>query len=151
MKKKKKVSRRSSFEYRDDRSRELLEVFNRELGTRLFEPVQSVLCRVVNMPSSRFWVSEERAARVVSAMLRGKGGGVRSALRREMYEEIARRCASLREEHPDWSVSTCVWHVVSRPAPKFYLSVESAHTLIINARKQCIEERMQRLQHLLSA
>ena len=77
MKKKMKVSRRSSFEYRDDRSRELLEVFNRELGTRPFESVKSVLARVVNMPSSRFWVSEERAFRVVSAMLRGKRGGGR--------------------------------------------------------------------------
>lgn len=151
MKKMKKVSRRSSFEYRDDRSRELLEVFNRELGTRLFESVKSVLERVVNMPSSRFWVSEERAFRVVSAMLRGKGDGGRCALRREMYEEIARRCEALSESHPDWPLCVCVWHVVSHPAPKFYLSVESAQTIIAEARKQCIKERMQRLQRLLSA
>ena len=151
MKKTKKVSRRSSFEYRDDRSMELLEVFNRELGTMLFESVASVVNRVVNMPSSRFWVSEERAMRVVSAMLRGKYDGGRSALRREMYEEIARRCEALGHEHPDWPLSARVWYVVNRPAPKFYLSVETAHTIILAARKQCIEERMQRLRHLLSA
>ena len=151
MKKKMKVSRRSSFEYRDDRSRELLEVFNRELGTRPFESVKSVLGRVVNMPSSRFWVSEERAFRVVSAMLRGKGDGGRCLLRREMYEEIARRCVSMREEHPEWPLCMCVWYVVCRPAPKFYLSVETAHTIITETRRQCIRERMQRLQHLLSA
>lgn len=150
-KKMKKVSRRSSFEYRDDRSQELLEVFNREVGTRLFESVESVVRRVVDMPSSRFWVSEERAMRVVSAMLRGKGDGGCRALHREMYEEIARRCENLRREHPDWPLRACVWYVVNRPAPKFYLSAETAHTIIIKARKQCIRERMQRLQHWLSA
>lgn len=143
--------RRSHFEYGDDRSRDLLAVFNRELGTHLFENVTSVIRRVVNMPSRRFWVSEERAFRVVSALLRGKTALRGGTLRREMYEEIARRTRAFMREHPGWPMRESVWHVVNSPAPKFYLSVESAHTIIVKERKRCVHEKMQRLQHWVSA
>ena len=151
MEKKRKISRRSAFEYSDDRSRDLLEVFNRELGTRLFESVESVVARVVNMPSRRFWVSEERAMRVVSSMMRGKHDGGRRRLHREMYEEIARPCEALGREHPDWPLGDRICHVINRPAPKFYLSVETAHTIIIQARRQCTIEQLQRRELLASA
>ena len=144
-------SHRTSFEYSEDRARNLLEVFNREFEICDCLGMMDVLRIVVNCPARRFWVSEERAMRVVSAILRGKGDGGCRALHREMYEEIARRCENLRREHPDWPLRACVWYVVNRPAPKFYLSAETAHTIIIKARKQCIRERMQRLQHWLSA
>ena len=50
----KRKTRRTLFEYRDDRSRELLHVFNEELGRSSYDNVVDVLRRVVSHPCSRF-------------------------------------------------------------------------------------------------
>lgn len=83
--------------------------------------------KIVNSPSPRFWVSVERAAAVVSAMLRGKP--VLQPMRqskREMFEEIYRRFIALKERHPDWYLYELVAEVVHSPAPKFYMEPSSA-------------------------
>ena len=92
------------------------EIRLREIGEKL-----------VNSPSPRFWVSEERAAAVVSAILRGKP--VLDAMRptkREMFEEIHRRVLALRSLHPAWNLSQLIFKVVNSPAPKFYMKPSSA-------------------------
>ena len=71
MKKARRTTRRSLFEYRDDRNRDLLEAFKRELGRVEGESLDDVLQRAVDSPARRFWVSEERALRVVLALPRG--------------------------------------------------------------------------------
>lgn len=142
MESKRRMLRRSSFEYRRKRDRELLEMFNRELGSSPGETVDAVLRRVVDSPSCRFWVSEERALRVVSSMQRHPlpPGG----LRREMFEEIRRRCEQLALEHPDWSLSERVYHVVGNEAPRFYLSPDRAHVIICKERRRWRRELSRR-------
>jgi hypothetical protein len=83
--------------------------------------------KIVNSPSPRFWVSEERAAAVVSAIMRGKP--VLETMRpskREMFQEIHRRVIILRGQHPDWHLSELIYDVVNSPAPKFYMEASSA-------------------------
>ena len=150
MGKNKKVSRRTAFEYRDDRGRDLLEVFNQELGKHDHELVEDVVRRTVNRPARRFWVSEERAMRVVSEMQRKPLSTRCHPLKREMYEEINRRSQAVGRKHPKWPLSRCVFWVVNQPAPKFFLSVSSAHAIILEERKRCAKENMRRLRHLLS-
>ncbi len=140
-----RVDRCLSFEYRRERDRELLELFNRELGNQPGESVEEVLRRVVEKPSRRFWVSEERARRVVSAMSRHPLPSGGSEERREMFEEIRRRCDLLAVEHPDWSLSERVYHVVCREAPRFYLSVHRAHAIICKERRRWRAEISRRL------
>ncbi len=147
----KRKTRRTLFEYRDDRSRELLHVFNEELGRSSYDNVVDVLRRVVSRPCSRFWVSEERAFRIVSSMRRRPLPSNYHPLKRAMYEEINRRCEQLSLSHPDWPLSRCVYHVVSHEAPKFYLSVASAHALICKERNRCRVAHLLKLRRLLSA
>ena len=145
MEKTKRVSRRTAFEYGDDRSRELVEVFNSELGKDPGEPIEAVLERTVNHASRRFWVSEERALRVLNAMKRDASANTGHALKREMYDELRRRCEQIALEHPDWTMSQVVCHAVSQEAPKFYLSASSAHAIICKERVRCARERLERL------
>jgi hypothetical protein len=63
MKKQMKRTRRATFEYHADRSRELLKVFNEELGFSHYDSVLDVVQRVVNRPSSRFWVPRSALVR----------------------------------------------------------------------------------------
>ena len=135
-------SARSSFEYRDDRARDLHEVFKRELGLVPGENMLHLLQRVVNSPSRRFWVSEERAFRIVSSMMRRGLPPHCPALKREMFEEIARRAELLLKVHPDWPLSRRVYYVVNGRAPKFYISVKRAHAIICKERVRCEKERM---------
>ena len=143
--------RRSSFEYREEKRRNLLEVFNSELGKDVQDNVEDVLRRVVDRPSRRFWVSEERAQRVISLMERTHMPPPCKGLRREMYEEIWRRCMFLLKKHPDWPLSRRVFYVVNHEAPKFYLTVDHAHHLICEEKAVCRIEQMRRLRRFLSA
>jgi hypothetical protein len=143
--------RRSSFEYRDDRNRNLLKVFMRELGRVNGESLDDVLQRTVDSPARRFWVSEERALRVVSAMRRHPLPAYCHPLKREMFEEISRRSQALAVRHPEWPFSRCVYHVVNREAPKFYLSPDRAHVIICEERRRCKREQMMRFRRLISA
>ena len=72
-------------------------------------------------------------------------------LKREMFEEISRRCEALAESHPEWQLSRCVYYVVNHEAPKFYLTAIRAHVIICEERRRCKAEMMKRLQRMVSA
>ena len=79
------------------------------------------------MPCSRFWVSEERATAVISAMLRGQP--ILDTMRptkREMFLEIFRRVEEKQKEFPDMPLCDIVFFVVNSPAPKFYMKPKHA-------------------------
>lgn len=145
MNKKNVRATRSLFEYRDDRARDLHEVFKREFGAVPGEDIKSLMRRVVNSPSRRFWVSEECAFRTVSSMLHSGMHSRCSSIKREMFEEISRRCRQLLDTHPDWPLSRCVYYVVNRSAPKFYLSAKRAYSIILRERERCEREKIQTL------
>lgn len=110
-----------------ERNAALLNAYRRQIEAVPFVRLGDIGPKIVNSPAPRFWVSEERAAAVVSALLRGKP--VLDTMRpskREMFEEIFRRVLDLREAHPDWRLSRLVFEVVNSPAPKFYMEPSSA-------------------------
>lgn len=92
-------------------------------------------------PRPRFRVSEERAAAVVSAIMRGKP--VLDTMRpskREMFEEIHRRVLALKASHPDWHLSELIYEVVNSPAPKFYMEASSALERLFKIRNGWYDE-----------
>ena len=149
--KKNRIPRRTTFEYGDDRAHDLFKVFKREFEICDCLGMIDVLKIAVDCPAERFWVSEERALRVVSSMYRRPLPPMCNRLKREMFEEIKRRCEQLLDVHPDWPLSRRVYYVVGRPAPKFYLSVSSAHAILTEYQRKCRKEQMQRLQRFVRA
>lgn len=137
------------FEYEDERNKDLMRAYKEQLALRENKDLQAVLNRVVEMPSKRFWVSEERAAIVISEMKRGKGLKIKGKVKREMYHEIFRRVEELQRKHPGMSVYDLTFMVVTGPAPKFYLTPGSAKVIIHKVKKQWYEERKRRLRHCL--
>ena len=101
------------------------------------------------MPSRRFWVSDIRAALIISAMMRGKTDlSTMCPLKKEMYEEIYNRVFKLQEEYPELTNSELCAKVIAQPAPKFYLTPGSAKVMVCKARKQWIQEKWKRLRLL---
>lgn len=110
-----------------ERNAALLKAYREQIDAADFIRLREIGEKIVNSPSPRFWVSEERAAAIVSAIMRGKP--VLDTMRptkREMFEEIHRRVIALKELHPHWQMCQLISKVVNSPAPKFYMEVSSA-------------------------
>lgn len=84
-------------EFTDERNDELMRAFREAINKRTFIDITEISEEVVNMPCSRFWVSEERAMVVVAALIKGKP--VLDAMRpskREMFQEIYNRVLAMQ-------------------------------------------------------
>ena len=87
--------------------------------------------QLVNMPAERFWVSEQRAAIVVSELMRGRPLPLYTRpTKREMYLEILRRYKELRKTNPNASIIDLTTMIVYSPAPKFYMAPRFAMEII---------------------
>lgn len=136
----------SNMEYSRERMADLMRAYDDYIASCRHIRMTDVYSAVVNRPAARFWVSDVRAALVVSAMQRSEADLAGMwALKREMYEEIYRRVQALRSLHPELSTSELCAMVVQQPAPKFYLTAGSAKIMICKARKRWLEEKRKRL------
>lgn len=113
--------------FTQERNDALLKAYREQVGTTRFVRLNEIGEKIVNSPSPRFWVSEERAAAVVSAIMRGKPVlKMMRPTKRAMFEEIHRRVVALKKKHPDWHLCQLIFEVVNSPAPKFYMEASSA-------------------------
>lgn len=113
------------------RNRELMRSYRHVLSKSQFIVRREVCAKVADSPCSRFWVSEERATAVVSALLRGHYAlDNMNPLKREMFMEIFKRVQVLRTQRPKEPLFDIVMEVVNSPAPKFYMTPDSVVQII---------------------
>ncbi len=112
----------SILDFTKQRNAELMRVYRDRLAEASIIVMPVIFQLVADSPASRFWVSEERAAIVISAMAAGKPMPRMRSNKREMFEEIYRRYLLMRKDYPDKSVYELVTKIVNQPAPKFYLT-----------------------------
>lgn len=135
----------STIEYAQERIDDLMKAYFSYLSTCSRISMPDVFEHVVNMPASRFWVSEPRASVVISKILHGDDLHDMRPTKREMFFEIYRRFLPLYKENPDTPISQLVGIVIEQPAPKFYLAPGSAKVMITNAKKKWHEEKKKKL------
>lgn len=138
----------SRFEYTEERDKDLIRAYREQIALCQTIHLPELLERTVNSPSSRFWVSEGRAAIVISEMIRGDKLEKMNSMKREMFLEIYGRVLNLQRELPTLSIAELVWKILNQPAPKFYITPGSAKVIIHKIKKKWYKERMQRLRHL---
>ena len=129
-------------EFTDERNDELMRAFRESINKRTYINITEISEEVVNMPCSRFWVSEERAMVVVAALISGKP--VLDAMRptkREMFQEIYHRVLNLKKQSPKASMFELVIKAVNSPAPKFYMTPRSAMETIYKIKKGFYKKR----------
>ena len=86
----------------------------------------------VNSPAKRFYISADRAYGV---LVRWDLHGVTRLIsdeRQEMYEELHERIKELKPLYPNTPLMHLVEMVIEQPAPKFYLKIKSAKTILCN-------------------
>lgn len=138
-------NRGSEFEYAEERNDDLMRAYLSQLSECDVIRLPQVFSHVVNMPSRRFWVSAERAAIVISNMMRGDTLPNMRMTKREMFYEIYRRVLELQKMYPNKSIYELAFIVVQEPAPKFYLTAGSAKVIIYRIKKQWYEKKARRL------
>lgn len=124
-------------DFTSERNMLLITRFREMIARQSSASVSNLFKDVANSPSPRFWVSEERAAEVISKMMKGeKLPGRMYAGKKEMYLEIYRRVKRLKEKDPQARLSHLVFRVVNQEAPSFYLSWERVYQLVQSNRKK---------------
>lgn len=134
--------KRSCYEHKHRFLHELLMVYRKEIAHGIFINREEVMRRVCANSFSRFWVSEDRAIRVIQKMIKSWGEcPVKRGREREMYTEIYRRTIALLKEDPDQTVEDAVTRVVNAPSPKLYLCPRMVYQKINEAKRLCSEHR----------
>ena len=101
------------------------------------------------MPASRFWVSEERAAIVVSRMLKGDTLKYMRTCKREMFFEIYEKVLKLQQQKPDLSIYKLCFIAVNQPAKKFYMTPLSIRETIYKIKRDFYKERKRKLKFMM--
>lgn len=140
--------RGSKIEYEKERAKDLMRVYHDLIESADFIRLPDIYKELVNRPSTRFWVSEERATIVISAMARGCKLYNMRPTKREMYKEIYRRVTQLKRTQPHLTIYELVFKVIRQRAPKFYMTPGYAKSIITATKKQWYEERRRKLRHL---
>lgn len=134
----------SIMDFTRQRNEDLMRAFREQLALARFIVMPEIFQLVADSPASRFWVSEERAAIVISAMAAGKSLTRMRSNKREMFEEIYRRFLIERESHPKKSVYELVTKIVNQPAPKFYLTPRTVGEFIYRIKNGWYDKQFDR-------
>lgn len=142
----------SYFEYENERNQDLMRAYKEQLSQQYCsdKPIllKNVFEKIAEMPSKRFWVSEERATIVVSGIMKGDMLEKAGQMKKEMFFEIYKRVMELMEHKPHLMLPELVTIVCNQPAPKFYLTPKSIKVIISKIKRKWYEERKRKLQHL---
>lgn len=131
----------SILDFTKERNDDLMRVFRLKIIEADFIVMPEIFQLVADSPASRFWVSEERAAIVISRMLSGKPMPRMRENKREMFEEIYRRFLILREQYPEKSIFELTATIVNQPAPKFYLTPRTVGEFIYRIKNGFYEDK----------
>ena len=141
----------SKFEYQDERDKDLMRAYHEQIASCDTIVLSDIFRNVVEMPSARFWVSEERAAIVIAKMFRGDKLEKMRPNAREMYFEIYKRVVSEMETYPDKSIAEIVFQVIRQPAPKFYLTPDTARVIVTRIKREKYRHVFKRLRHMFNS
>ena len=118
-----------------------MRVFRQKLVEADFIRIDDICRQVAESPSSRFWVSAERAAVVISSMEAGRALPCLTEMKREMFNEIFRRYKNMRRLCTQESLLDLVAVIVNQPAPKFYLTPRTIREFVRRIRNGYYDRR----------
>lgn len=108
----------------EDRNKDLLRAYNKIVRCGGFLSFEEIYRRLQETPSSRFWITGERA---YEHLVKHRGQTLRE--RNAMYREIERRARQYMEENGVTFRCACK-AVVVQPAPSFYLTNRTMKKII---------------------
>lgn len=142
----------SRCDFKEERDADILRAYREILTTGDNITLSEIEEKLSQSPSSRFWVSEDRAYIVILDLLLGKSIDYMIPTRMAMYQEIFRRFKNYRKQYPHLSKMDIIKRVCYEPAPSFYLTPQTMHVILYRVRKEekkrCNEELKRRLRFM---
>lgn len=124
-------------EYQKERDLDLMEAYKKVLrhyGKRAPFIKKSLLMLQTSIsPAKRFYVSDEQAVRIVTRLYNNKDVYIKSKEKVEMYEEILKRVRDTVEDYDPLSIT--IRRVIQNPAPRFYITPETARIILYRLMK----------------
>lgn len=118
-------------EFSSQRSEFLLRNFRESLARQSKISIAKAFQDAVSAPAPRFWVSEARATRIISMLLKGDDPTEGMYLeKRKMYMEIFSRVKDIKEMNPEIPVGDIVFDVVNSTAPSSYVTPARAYHIL---------------------
>lgn len=143
----------SRCDFAQERDADLLRAYREIISGRDNFSLSEIEAILLKSPSSRFWVSEGRAYRVILDMLKGKSIDYMIPTRKAMFMEIFRRFNIYREQYPSLTKMEIIFHICNEEAPSFYLTQYSIHVILCRVRKEekqrWYTQRKRKLQFML--
>lgn len=124
----------SVVDFTQARNADIMRVFRQKIAEVDVIRMPEICRAIAEAPSSRFWVSEQRAANVIAALEAGRPMPLMTASKRDMFMEIYRRYKLLRPKHPNMSLIALATMIVHQPAPKFYFTPRTIEEFICRIR-----------------
>ena len=124
-------------EFASQRSSLLIKNFRESIARQSVISAKKAFQEAADAPAPRFWVSEARATRIISLMMRGVDlteGMIPE--KRKMYLEIFSRVKRLREKLPQAPLGDLVFEVVNNPAPSSFISPVSVARIVYSHKKR---------------
>lgn len=136
-------------EFAHERTVDLMRAYDDYISSCKYIFMPDVYKAIVDSPAPRFYVSESRASIVVLAMIAGRDRFYRNMRKPklEMFQEIYRRVTVMRNDNPELSVIYCCREVVRQPAPKFYISPNTAKAIICKHKEEWRKRKLRKFQH----
>lgn len=129
------MAKKRCMDFEEERARDLLAAYRGYLCACDEVRMSDVWAAVVEWPARRFYVSTDRAWRMVRHLLKGGRLERLGRERRAMFEEIFRRVVKLRRREPHRTLRSLCREVVGQQAPRFYLSPSSAKAIILKMKR----------------
>lgn len=127
-------------DYIEARNADIMRAFHEQIDAVSFINLPDIFAAVSESPSVRFWVSEERAAVVISLLFAGRKLPPMRPCKREMFMEIFRRAKILRGQDPTLTAVQMAITIVHQPAPCFYLTPRSVQEIYYKIKRGFYDE-----------
>lgn len=121
----------STLYFTKERRQDILNAFHNIIAQSPHINIRQISHAVALAGASRFWISEERAAMVISRLQRGLPvPGPLRPLRQKMFHDLFNSYLNIRKSNPRLPFAMAVHLAVNSPAPQFYLAPESIARII---------------------
>lgn len=140
--------RRSNFELNEQRNDDLLRAVKEVVIKYSVNNTKEAVAMAIKMPSKRFWVTSQVAARVIWRMEKGDMLKEMRPTARKRFFELYKLYQRLRDtdEFKNRSIYYMSAILVEQPAPEFYLTVDSALKIYTKHRKKRKWEKIAKLE-----
>lgn len=134
-------------EYNRERGLDIVRAYHEHIASVAIIRTNDIFHTIVKMPSKRFWVSEERAAFVIRAIMKGDKLLYMRSNRRAMFFDIYARYIKLHRLFPHRRLIELVSIIIHQCAPRFYLTPNSAKVYFYRYKEEWKKIQQQKLLH----